>query len=983
MAYQRRGDPRVARAPQLGERLRLLLLLAIFCLLPLGAWAQTGHGTLQGRVFFDSNENGVYNPGEPGIPGLPVIISGPGGVYSPISDANGRYMATDIPTGAYFVEGPNPDGLYPTRPGNNSAVVDVGPGIKDGPDFGYIENCAKIDVKRILWKTDGTGCFTMDVTITNLAPYPIAHIFTVNAPPVIVTSSLSSTANYIPLSTPLAPGQSITLTLTVCGVPQGQPWTWQIQMHDRELTKCCGAFKTIDVPKCDCFQILEQSSVCNADGSVTWCATIQSLDPNALFFLLIAPPPGITINPAVTQLNGVQYGGTFTVCITITGATPGTTLVLPLVLRDKAKECCRKDVPIEIPPCFCPLEGKCMDRKPIYQDSINGTTYGAAFPGTVAVITCWASRQQPAGANYLDMPVVAIQNLNSYQTTAVPLGADWVPTALPRGYHGPISTVNPMGLWNVRNLGTVFGVTLDKYGNIFVTQTSAFGNDYLPQVNPVHGQVYMIQNGTGQIFRYIALPNTSPTPSNPDSFPELGNISYDGDHDQLFVTNLEDGMIYRIKGTGGSATSQGTWLSRYDPADTTAGWQSDVAAGSPAGMVRLGDRVWGVQYHGGRLYFARWRVDRGNPNPSQFNEIWSIGIQPSGSNAGDFDATLQMEFAVPHFQTFNWSMPVSDISFGPDGKMMVAERGLGELSYPAPYGQVNVGVPEWTYPWTAHSARGIEYRCEGTDWIATNLPVHLGYIGPQILYGQSSCESACGGVDYDYSTASVSSLPTSGRRIWFTINGYSTGTIGSPPFVYGIQGLHPTTGGNMANSILNDADGDLNTTAKTALGDVEIPCPPAGVIGGTMTLVGLVGSPHDRYAHLTLTDAAGTVVGEESVLMDASGRFASNLTVGAGEYKVTAKSNCFLRRARLNVTAGNAGELSFVLLPGDINNDNVVDLFDYLLLSENFDRNSSDPGWTTPGPSGISPMETDLNGDGSVDFFDYLLLSQYFEVVGD
>ena len=58
-----------------------------------------------------------------------------------------------------------------------------------------------------------------------------------------------------------------------------------------------------------------------------------------------------------------------------------------------------------------------------------------------------------------------------------------------------------------------------------------------------------------------------------------------------------------------------------------------------------------------------------------------------------------------------------------------------------------------------------------------------------------------------------------------------------------------------------------------------------------------------------------------------------------------------------------------VKIPGDINGDGVVDIYDALLASAAFGSNPGDPNWN-PG--------ADLNGDGTIDIYDMIILAAHF-----
>ena len=65
--------------------------------------------------------------------------------------------------------------------------------------------------------------------------------------------------------------------------------------------------------------------------------------------------------------------------------------------------------------------------------------------------------------------------------------------------------------------------------------------------------MFRIDAITGQVSVFARLPNYS-DPNLPagQNMPALGNISYDGVHNQFFVSDPEDGRIYRIKAVGPS-----------------------------------------------------------------------------------------------------------------------------------------------------------------------------------------------------------------------------------------------------------------------------------------------------------------------------------------------------------------------------------------------------------------------------------------------
>jgi hypothetical protein len=109
------------------------LILSVLALGCLGAAAQQTKGTIRGYVFLDSNRDGVFDPDEPGIPGVFVTIAfgdyqhtyytgdddptpeaGPG-LPDP-SPGPGSYGPTPLPSGYWKVTLHVPDGYKSTTP---------------------------------------------------------------------------------------------------------------------------------------------------------------------------------------------------------------------------------------------------------------------------------------------------------------------------------------------------------------------------------------------------------------------------------------------------------------------------------------------------------------------------------------------------------------------------------------------------------------------------------------------------------------------------------------------------------------------------------------------------------------------------------------------------------------------------------------------------------------------------------------------------
>ena len=426
-----------------------------------------------------------------------------------------------------------------------------------------------------------------------------------------------------------------------------------------------------------------------------------------------------------------------------------------------------------------PFPGQqCCGEKPNYEDP----AYATVFTGQLAVATCYSD----LGTN----PVLAIEDLKN-QATA-PLDTNYVTAS----YHGPGSS------WTRDNLGDIFGVTLDDAGNIYVTATTSYNIDIYPTTSNSAMNVYKVASGSGAISVFKTLPQSPATPPGAG----LGNIAYDCTHKNFYVSNIDDGLIYRLDLSGNILSTWDHGLNLPTALPPSAAIPDDPRVA----FTPLGRRVWGLQPHNNRLYYGVWWQDE-RANPTHANEVWSIAL----SSAGGFVAgTDQLEISMPPFDSQSYSNPVSDISFGPTGTMLVAERSMSDDTTP-----------------DAHKSRALEYMLSGTSWIPTG---HVFDIGDPSI----ATTSAAGGVDYDFGA---------GGRVWATGDALHYGT---PDFIYGLQGL-PATGGSIVNSILIDLNGITSSgDDKTKIGDVEIPCPDCE-ISGTVVTPWATGAPYTYQFTIT------------------------------------------------------------------------------------------------------------------------------------
>jgi hypothetical protein len=387
--------------------------------------------------------------------------------------------------------------------------------------------------------------------------------------------------------------------------------------------------------------------------------------------------------------------------------------------------------------------------------------------------------------------------------------------------------------WTTAKIGSVFGLTLDDQGNVYVTASTSYLSDVLPGNG---GEVYRIDGTNGTVSKFAVLPNKGPA---------LGNIEFSCKYQSFYVTNFADGRIYQMvvdnttnpptgKVVSTFAHSTGAILTGFTSknGDPEPGRDySKFIPKNPTGTSPNWGRPWGVKVYADVLYYSVWRQDFGQHigNDNYPNEIWSVKLAPGG---GFVAGSKHLEIKLPTLLSTNptvqskpYSNPVSSISFSPAGDMLLAERSMN--------GDQNS-------PIAGHESRALEYMWSSSlsSWVLP-APNKLGIGAPHPHNNPSGNRiegdrpSSAGGGVYDLM----------GSRYWFTGDalhymgvGPNAGGFPYPPdvgppqtdYIYGIQGL-PISGGTIHNSLLIDlTDNTASTGNKNEMGDIEIPCPQCG-----------------------------------------------------------------------------------------------------------------------------------------------------------
>lgn len=449
----------------------------------------------------------------------------------------------------------------------------------------------------------------------------------------------------------------------------------------------------------------------------------------------------------------------------------------------------------------------CADRPEVFR--ISGVPPGAA------VVTCFSGyiNNNPGQPPDPSGPVVAVIDVRDPLSKGAVLGRNY-PAPM---YHNlmPNPTHNPADQWIARNLGQVFGITLDDATppNIYVTATTVYGRFAFGPGGP--GAVYRLDGRDGRISVFAQLPNTGPA---------LGNITYDHTNQQFFVSNFEDGKIYRIRDVGGT----GSIRSSFDP------FSPDT--GTP-GFAPLGERVWGVGVFRNRLYFSVWREDKMRLAANAANEVWSVGLTASGN----FDvSTLRREFAAPDLLANNglglgYSNPISDITFSPsEPRMLIAERsrttGL----------DTGTLIPRGS---DAHESRVIEYVFQNDRWVRSQATFYVGnHPGRCSNFATPACSpgrhtNAAGGASYDClgdvwvtgdalrfeEPIAFNAPPLGGQDIYVYGLQWTPGTGNGPNDIDPVTpGFQPAPNAVALTSIFIDLNCEFTKDDKVQIGDIVL-----------------------------------------------------------------------------------------------------------------------------------------------------------------
>lgn len=339
--------------------------------------------------------------------------------------------------------------------------------------------------------------------------------------------------------------------------------------------------------------------------------------------------------------------------------------------------------------------------------------------------------------------------------------------------------------WTFEQLGgEVFSTAIDPERNIYTVTTSLY--DITPGAS-VPSIVSRISAVTAEATPIGSLPSTVGS----------AGIDYDSLCNKLYITNLDNGIIYIMDPITGNIDDT------FDPINPDDGAPS---------FAPLGERVMAVakNHVDGRLYYSMWNSDFNATGIR--NTIRSIAIDPL--TCLFLDGTDREEFELPWTSEYgdllnplDFSMPIGDIEFSSDGlTMIMAETGFdsdGPVAKP-------------------HNSRALRYIFNAGTWVLqtaippgnTVLQLELGEFSDGInarggiAFANAGFDSDLCAIDNDQFIIATSDA----------MRGADCNSLGC---FYGLQYL-PVTGGNAVGSVLLDIGRDADTQQKGVFGDVDV-----------------------------------------------------------------------------------------------------------------------------------------------------------------
>lgn len=223
------------------------------------------------------------------------------------------------------------------------------------------EPACTMTLDDVICATDGTSAVTAKITIENNSGVTAERVRITPLPP---GTPVAATPHNIVQTIPN--GSSFSTAVDFTGLEADTEFCFVVTLLDAALEACCSQILCF-TPDCSCLQVRSEteSIICTPGGmpgDYTYTFQFDNLTQEIIYHVYFEAPPGVTIEPDyvgyAAGINPLQTSGP--ISITITGATPGSTLCFPISLHSlHLKECCTRTHCVNLPMCGADLLGAC------------------------------------------------------------------------------------------------------------------------------------------------------------------------------------------------------------------------------------------------------------------------------------------------------------------------------------------------------------------------------------------------------------------------------------------------------------------------------------------------------------------------------------------------------------------------------------------------------------------------------------------------
>jgi len=483
----------------------------------------------------------------------------------------------------------------------------------------------------------------------------------------------------------------------------------------------------------------------------------------------------------------------------------------------------------------------------------------------IAAVTCGTSQELPPNERF----TFGMMNLNG----VIPAAGRVDISSQVQAYHHPS--------WLVDSIGNVFGITMDRCGNTYVAASSNYSSYFLFSQSIIRygdigggaesvqaaGTVYKIDGKTAQASVFAVLPQQAYSFFNitcegldavaRNTGPGLGNLVFSPSTKQFYVTNFEDGRIYRLD-------EDGHILDSFDPY-----FYDDGATGPP---TDLNDIPYGITVNsdGSKLYFGTCGFVDENTGPKP--KIFALPLNPDGSFVGNLNNTSLpagatwnnftgnevLQFTLDSTTAFKDVISFSDLEFTPNGQLLVGARMGCEASVHTSYNHGGMAI-------LLSQTGGVYSNFVGT--IYTGYASSFG--SSNECYGGVSAFSSPVGPAVQYAISSADILMEEGPH----------GICLVPENVFGAQGAPASPAGAISygniNGTFSDPKGVGGDVKLFEQCDCNVVCPTEIIASASETqacsgtAINLTYSVNGGNAPLnpTWTDQNGTVVNPNDLVL--------------------------------------------------------------------------------------------------------------------